>query len=199
MIKLLIKILDIIASAITYLKNLLFESSDPDVTLISTQYDTKGRYITFTLSNNYLLDNKQILKAIFQILMANDKFINFGNYKIIIVKAVFNLNFSYMRHHNVLLDNNTTFKEYYDKVKVKDHINNNYSNNSTYLTEEIPYFDILVWNVVEYRNKHIKINKSTLSPYKLKKLKISYGLLKSKQQLFKNKLNIREYHNNSSN
>lgn len=128
--------------------------------------------------------------------MANDKFLNFGKYKIIIIKAVINQNLSYMLHHNVLLDNNTTFKEYYDKVK--DHINNNYSNNSTYPTEEIPYFEILVWNVDEYRNKHIKITKSTLSPYKLKKLNINYGLLKSKQHLFKNKLNIREYHNNSS-
>jgi hypothetical protein len=57
----------------------------------------------------------------------------------------------------------------------------------------------LLWNVEDLRNKNIKITKSTLSPYKLKKLNTNYGLLKSKQHLFKNKLNIREYHNKSRN
>jgi hypothetical protein len=85
-----------------------------------------------------LLDNNQILKSIFNFLKYNDKFINFGYNKIIIVKAVNNKNSSYMLHQNILLNNNTTFREYYDKIK--DHINNNYSNNSPYQAEGIPQF-----------------------------------------------------------
>lgn len=75
-----------------------------------------------------------------------------------------------MLHPNILLTNNTTFIEYYDEIK--DHINNNYSNNSTYPSESIPHFEVLVWNVDDFRNKHIKITKSALSPYKLKQIKI---------------------------
>lgn len=46
-----------------------------------------------------------------------------------------NQNLSYMLHHNILLNNNTTFNEYYDVIK--DHINNNYSNNSAYPSDSI--------------------------------------------------------------
>jgi len=89
-----------------------------------------------------------------------------------------NQNLSYMLLHNILLNNNTTFNEYYDVIKY--HINNNYSNNSAYPSDSIQYFDKLVWNVDEFIIKHIKINNSTLSDYKLNKLKTNYGLFNSK-------------------
>lgn len=158
------KILGIINNTTKYLKHKLFDPSKSDVTLISTNYDIKGKYIIFTLTNNYLLDTKQILKAIFQNLMNNSKFLKFGNNKIIFVKAVINHNLSYMLHPNILLTNYTTFKEYYEEIK--DNINTNYSDNSSYPSEMIPHFEILVWNVDDLRNKHIRITKSTLSPYK---------------------------------
>lgn len=94
--------------------------------------------------------------------MSNHKFKEFGKNKIIIVKAVINHNLSYMLHPNILLTNQTTFKEYYEEIK--DNINTNYSHNSSYPSEMVPQFEILVWNVDDFRNKHIKITKSTLSP-----------------------------------
>jgi hypothetical protein len=48
--------------------------------------------------------------------MTNDKFRQFGKNKIIIVKALLNQNISYRLHPNILLTNNTTFLEIYDKV-----------------------------------------------------------------------------------
>jgi hypothetical protein len=125
------------------LLKLIENSSAPELTLISTEYDLNGQHITFKLKNKHLLDNKQMLKAIFYYLMTNDKFINFGETKIIIVKADHNKILSYMLHHNIfiLLDNNTTFKEYYDLVK--DNINNLYSN-VAYKIDTIPQFDIIV-------------------------------------------------------
>lgn len=62
------------------------------------------------------MNTKLILKIIFNFLMSNQ-------------------NLSYMLHHNILLNNNTTFNEYYDVIK--DHINNNYSNNSAYPSDSI--------------------------------------------------------------
>jgi len=55
--------------------------------------------------------------------MQNDKFINFGKVKVIIITASSGegeFNF----HHNVLIKNNTTFEEYYNEVK--DIINEHY-------------------------------------------------------------------------
>jgi DNA polymerase type B, organellar and viral len=185
--------MDTMSNTTNYLKHKLFGSGESDVTLINTSYDKKGRYFTFTLTNNYLLDNKQILRAMFDFMMSNPKFTEFGNNKIIIVKAIINQNLSYSLHHNILLNNKTTFNEYYGKVK--DHINNHYSN-LAYQTDTIPQFEILVWNVDDLRNKHIQITKSTLSPYKLKEINKNYGLLKSKQSLI-SRLNTRSYHSNS--
>nr|YP_009739465.1 LAGLIDADG homing endonuclease [Tricholoma saponaceum]QIC20309.1 LAGLIDADG homing endonuclease [Tricholoma saponaceum] len=139
-----------------YLKHKLFDYGNPDVTLIKTRFDKEGRYFTFTLTNYYLLDNKQILRAIFIFLKSYPRF-----------------------------------------VEIKDHINTNYSNDSTYPSEMIPLFEILVWNMDDLRNYHIKIIKSMLSNYKMKQRKTNYGFLKSFWDLMIPKINIRGYHTNN--
>lgn len=59
--------------------------------------------------------------------MDNETFINFGKYKVIIVSAIVDgdeFNF----HHNILITNNTTFEQYYNKVKyiLATHFNDGY-------------------------------------------------------------------------
>ena len=166
---LLLKFLDFCAEKINKVRKRIVNSSAPYLTLTYIKYDIKGRNISFTLTNNHLLEDKQMLKAIFDFLMTNDKFINFGFHKVIIVKAVINPKLSFMLHHNILLTNNTLFKEYYDKVEYN--INKSYSNGgSSFQVDSIPRFEILVWNMDDIRNTNIKLTKSTLSDYKLKKL-----------------------------
>ena len=191
---LLLKFLDFCAEKINKVRKRIVNSSAPYLTLTYIKYDIKGRNISFTLTNNHLLEDKQMLKAIFDFLMTNDKFINFGFHKVIIVKAVINPKLSFMLHHNILLTNNTLFKEYYDKVEYN--INKSYSNGgSSFQVDSIPRFEILVWNMDDIRNTNIKLTKSTLSDYKLKKLNDNFGLQKSKLALYKSKLGIRSYHN----
>jgi len=119
-------------------------------------YDSKSRYLRFIIHNNDLLDNHDVLKPIFNTLMNNDKFINFGYNKIIILTAI-TQKVIFTFHHNVLINNDTPFENYY--LKVKDIINSHYENEegSSYEMDNIPTFEVLVWNIDNLMNKNIKI------------------------------------------
>jgi hypothetical protein len=75
----------------------------------------------------------------------NDKtFINFGYNKIIIITAICDgLIFNFL-HHNILINNDTSFENYY--LKVKDMINSHHVNDegSSFEVNPIPIFKILV-------------------------------------------------------
>ena len=60
-----------------------------------------------------------------------------------------------MLHHNILINNNTTFKQYYNQIK--DHINDLHDDG--YEINKVNYFKVLVWNVDHLANKNIKITK----------------------------------------
>ena len=114
------------------------------------------RSLKFVIHNNDLLDNHEVLKPIFDTLKNDDRFINFGYNKIIIITAIFD-NFIFNFHHNVVINNDTSFEDYY--LKVKDIINSHYDNEeeSAFELDNIPTFVILVWNIDNFKNKHIKI------------------------------------------
>nr|YP_009344391.1 hypothetical protein [Pleurotus eryngii]APT42206.1 hypothetical protein [Pleurotus eryngii] len=92
--------------------------------------------------------------------MNNEKFRDFGFYKIIIITAIVNSG-EYNLHHNVLITNNTSFEDYYDQVK--DVIHNHYGKREgIYMSRSVPLFKVFVWNMDSYRNKHIKLTKSAV-------------------------------------
>ena len=92
--------------------------------------------------------------------MNNDKFRDFGFYKIIIITAIVNSS-EYNFHHNVLITNNTSFEDYYNEVK--DVINSHYGKREgIYMSRSVPLFKVFVWNMDSYRNKHIKLTKSAV-------------------------------------
>jgi hypothetical protein len=63
------------------------------------------------ISNNNLLSHKDALRGIYNTLMSDDTFRNFGKFKVIIVSAIVDgEEFNY--HHNVLINNNTSFEQY---------------------------------------------------------------------------------------
>lgn len=124
------------------------------------EYNPSGRYYKFYLTNEHLLEHKEALKGIYSSLMNNDKFRDFGFYKIIIISAIVKGG-EYNFHHNILITNNTSFEDYYDKVK--DVINSHYGKSEgIYMSNSVPLFKVLVWNMDSYRNKHIKITKSAV-------------------------------------
>ena len=129
---------------------------------MDTRYDKKGRFLIFLLNNNNLDSHKSVLQNIFTTLMGNERFINFGKQKVIIVSALIKgEEFSF--HHNILITNSTTFSEYYKEVK--NVIKTNYENG--YPVYVIPQFRVRVWNMDEFANKTIKISRTaTPSSYK---------------------------------
>jgi hypothetical protein len=91
--------------------------------ILAVEYNTSGRFLSFHLHNESLFDSRDSLKAIFNSLMSNKQFLEFGNKKVIITTALIkDSEFSF--HHNILITNETTFMEYYNKVK--DIIHENY-------------------------------------------------------------------------
>ena len=68
------------------------------------------------LSNINLITYKDVLQAIFNTLKTNDKFLAFGNNKIIYVTGVYEAQ-EFALHSNVYINNDTTFNEYYDSIK----------------------------------------------------------------------------------
>lgn len=127
---------------------------EPLVAITSYSYDKGYRCLRYEIANNSLLSNHEVLKPIFDCLMAEKSFKEFGFNKIIIITAfVDGLIFQF--HHNVLITNDTTFDQYLESVK--DIINDHYTEGSTAGIEVIPAFEVLVWNVDNLTNKHIKI------------------------------------------
>ena len=92
--------------------------------LIGTpQMNEMGRFYTFYLQNDQLLENKTALEAIYNTLMSNETFLNFGNKKVILITAKINSTYAPF-HHNILIENTTSFYEYYEEVK--DLVQENY-------------------------------------------------------------------------
>ena len=138
------------------LKNKLIKYDDSFITISEIHYSENGRYLKYVVYNNKLLDNLDVLYPIFNTLINNETFINFGYNKIIFITAIIEEQiFSF--HHNVLINNDTSFENYYNKVK--DIIKNHYESegDSPSNLNNIPCFEIKIWNMDNLTNKNIKI------------------------------------------
>ena len=143
----------------------------PEPKLILEDYTSNrnGRFIQFSLFNKHLLENVELAEAIYHFLFNNKIFLNFGEYKIIIISAKNEENdFNY--HPNTLVNNNTTFAEYYNKIR-KDVIVRDYAYGST----AILYLTVTVWNVDDMRNKKIKVTRNASNRIKLIKSTREYS------------------------
>ena len=155
---------------------------DNDIKLIKTEkYSVKltgkkvvERYRAFTFSNVGLLNHKEALRGIYNNLMKNPDFLNFGKNKIVIITAILD-GIQYNFQYNTLLTKNTSFEKYYSDVKSE--LNKHYSNtsNQIYLNDRIPLFYVKVWNMDVVKNNKIKgstgiRNYSTKLPNTISKL-----------------------------
>jgi|SRR5271156_1078212 len=121
------------------LKKMENSSLDDNLTLIRISRNTLGRNITFVLSNSKLLEKKELFYGVYQYLMTSKDFLDFGEYKAIIVNGKIK-NDTFNLHHNLLLKNTTTFEEYWNEVK--DILNERYDEG--YAVNGIPMIEINV-------------------------------------------------------
>jgi hypothetical protein len=113
--------------------------NDDKLTLIRTSQNTLGRNKTFILSNDKLLEKKDLFYQIYMFLMTNKDFLDFGEYKVIMVKGKIK-NDTFNLHHNILIKNNTSFYDYWNKIE--DILENIYDEG--YAIEGIPMVEINV-------------------------------------------------------
>lgn len=135
------------------------------VQVLSTEYSKTNinkypRLMVFTCKIEPSRPLVKSLQYIFNELQNTEEFINFGKYKIIITQVLTSSG-PLTLHRNVLIKNDTTFEEFYSKikydlVKFKDH---DYHN----LNEIMSVFRVLVWNVDLYENINIKRTLSTIN------------------------------------
>lgn len=133
------------------------------IKLFKIEYDAIDMCRLYKFNNIKSLTHKEIIEPIFNELMNNNDFIEFGVNKILIAVCVAEdqgFQVEYNLHPNILINNNTTYQEYYNKIR-------KYIKSSTYVDNygsNIPSEVIIkVWNIDNYQNKHIKV---TLSGYK---------------------------------
>jgi len=141
-----------------FLKKLENFLAEDKLNLIRTSQHTLGRNINFILSNHKLLENKDLFFQIYMFLMTNKDFLDFGEYKIIIVNGRVK-NTTFNLHHNVLIKNDTSFKGYWNKIE--EGLESITEKGYTILG--VPIIEINVWNMDLYANKRIKITKNALS------------------------------------
>ncbi len=139
-------------------KYLNYIENDLKLKILTIEFNKSGRFLSFYLNNEYLYKGTDVLQAIFNALMNNERFLEFGSRKIIIINAITSeANFNF--HHNILITNHTSFIEYYNKVK--DIIQENYKPECEaegYPVDVIPNFEVRVWNLDNPLNINIKNN-----------------------------------------
>ena len=152
-------IIDFLLPGLTKLTNYLTNYSETlktnspsEVTLFAT--DEQERFKEFLFDNGDLLENYEALKMAYTKLIMMDEYINFCHTKIVMTLAVIEGK-TYSFHHNVVVDNNTTFEQYFSKVE--HHIQTKFYDG--YGIDIIDRFIIRVWDIDDVKNGKIKRTK----------------------------------------
>ena len=111
------------------------------LTLVRVKYHPKMKYLELTYCNNHLLEQYKALKELHKSLFGSEEFLKLGYHKVILVMAIIGKQ-TFSFHHNILINNNTTFERYYDQIK--DNIENLHDNG--YEINKVNKFKVLVTN-----------------------------------------------------
>jgi hypothetical protein len=153
-----------------FLSNLIFKTINyikiDGVKLGAISYDEKGRFLEIFIENTNLLPHKKVLKAIYNKLMSNKEFLEFGYKKVILLFSKMDNGSTITFHPNVFISNSTPFDVYYKSIE--NHIQTTYDDTTLYGNiDQIPEFKVLVWNLDNLDNKNIKLTlKSSNKPFK---------------------------------
>lgn len=86
--------------------------------IIEYIFDKEGRYKEFRLIKSNNLMGRKAMEVVYNTLLNDDIFRNFGHYKVIITTASFNNEIGERSYHpNVLITNNLSFETFYKKIE----------------------------------------------------------------------------------
>ena len=114
-------IVEILKTMINYNKNITknltkFENyinyENKKLKILVFNYSKNQRYIMYNLLNINNLKNKEAFNALYNTIINEQTFLNFGSKKIILVTGETLSGIEISCHPNVYIDNNTTFEEY---------------------------------------------------------------------------------------
>jgi hypothetical protein len=130
--------------------------------ILETQYNKSMRCLSIVMENHELIDdNEELFQAIHNTIQECDEFINFGNEKIIILSCILENHKEVNLHSNVLINNLTSFEEYYDSIS--DDMDN-YSNlQYGYNSQLIIKFIVKAWDVSNLKNVRIKTTHNAIT------------------------------------
>src|SRR5258705_1539046 len=84
--------------------------------ILEVNHNKNMRCLKITMVNNSLLEGEDLFKGIYNTLMNNKDFLNFGFQKIIILSVVLLSDTEHNLHSNILITNDTTFEEYHSTI-----------------------------------------------------------------------------------
>lgn len=122
--------------------------------LLEVNQDVNMRCLKFSMVNNNLLEGEDLFKGIYDTLMGNTEFVDFGFKKIIILSVTLESGKEYNLHCNILLTNETPFEDYY--YYVSDDLGNYHNLQYGYHNESVLRYNVLCWNVDNLQNLKIK-------------------------------------------
>jgi hypothetical protein len=129
------------------------------VQILEIKFNRNMRCLTITMNNPKTLEGKELFEEIFKALKLNEEFNKFGNSKIIILSAILESNQEHNLHSNILIDNDTTFENYYNEISNELDKYNNLEYG--YGNESILRFVVKVWNCDHKGNLNIKMTHDT--------------------------------------
>ncbi len=137
-----------------------------DITMSQAVYKETGRYLIYTVVNNNMLEIKELLELVYNQLQSDKTFLNFGEKKVILINAETpNLNGLPCVHPNVFITNNTTFEDYYSKIRY--YIDSEWlDTNVGYGIDVIKILHIKIWNLDLFKNSNITKNSLHLISFK---------------------------------
>ena len=142
-----------------------FNKTSPELTLSKEEFHPNGKYLEITLKNKHLLGYKELASCVYNTVFNLESFKNFGENKIMIISA-YNDETEFNYHPNILINNSTTFENYYSAIKefISDR---EYS----YGASVVFVLTVRIWNVDNLKNRKIKVTKDAVN-------KISFNIVK---------------------
>jgi hypothetical protein len=146
----------------TLLEILIMRNLDSSkLKLLEIKNNNNMRCLSLTMSNENLLDGKDLFKAIYNTIMSNEEFKAFGYRKIIILTCTLEDFKEFNIHSNVLIDNDTPFVDYYNSILNDLTAYNNLEYG--YHNLNIVTYTIKAWNCSNLNNLNIKITHNSIS------------------------------------